>query len=463
MQASLKRRSLMWPPGRSARLLFSAIALAMLALVAPNAKASPPESMPVWRAQLLIRTADVSDAGTDDGVKVQLNSRNVTWLDYERDDFKRNDVFTYDLAPVDIKNPGAAPTLSRLSDLTKLEISKTGTDGLCIREIDLRINGRSIYREVFSAPGLWLDNDNGHSRVYAVSSSRLRQNSHWLTYPAPVSPQDLPLLITHGEMESRIESLAGTFIHDNSLYWGHLHGRAVEVTKKDDHTLHVDLDLAAGVTGPNPEIDVDMDVGISCSSGSISLAFQNVHAEADYLGLFSKGKDLQSFTVALSTGQPLCPLIAVGANGDINLGIPVPPAPRRRVTVTFLNVKVTDNLFPSAPANLAFGFGMNSQFRRYPAAGTQTFALGQSISLPASLNTTEVMASGTLWVTAGTNLHAVIHENPKTGEPMPAGVRRIEVRRSYASSANFGRGIHTERSTVDGGFFEVTYRIDVQD
>jgi hypothetical protein len=56
----------------------------------------------VSRLQVRLRTADVSDADTDDSVHVSVNDYNMnhgTWLDYGRNDFERGDEFTYELLP----------------------------------------------------------------------------------------------------------------------------------------------------------------------------------------------------------------------------------------------------------------------------------------------------------------------------------------------------------------------------
>ncbi len=455
------------------------LALALLSLLAPAAFAGPPENTPVWRAQLRVRVADVSDAGTDDGVKVELNSRNVTWLDYARDDFKRNDEFTYDLALADVKNPGSPPSVSRLSDITRLTIEKTGDDGLCLKEIDLRIDGRSIYREVFEGAGLWLDSDQGRSRRYSVASAQLRQNSHWQIYPPLSFPRDLPRVFSRNELESRIESLIGTFIHGNRLYWGHLHGRGVEVTKRDDQTLHVDLDLAVEVPGFNPEVDIDFDLVIACGGGKISAVTRNMKVDVDsswYAEVLSlSGYDaldhilrgiirssLEPVSFVQDTGQPLCPLITVGANGDVSLLVPAQPVVRKVVKVTFLSVKVADGISPLGSENLVFDFNVNGQVRRNPAVGTQAFQLGQPVMLPAALSFSQEMTSGNLRLYARTALTPVVRDLSRSRQMSPSPIRWIEVRREYDGANNFGRGTHTERSTDASGYFEITYRIEVQ-
>ena len=43
------------------------------------------------------------------------------------------------------------------------------------------------------------------------------------------------------------------------LYWGHVSGRRVEITREDQDSINIDLDLAFDVkNAPDPEIDVDV-------------------------------------------------------------------------------------------------------------------------------------------------------------------------------------------------------------
>lgn len=236
-----------------------------------SAWAAAPETMRVWRAQIQFQTANVTDAGSDDSVRVQLNGTNSTWLDYGRDDFERNTNYTYDL-----KLNG----ISRLSDLHYIFISKTGDDGWAIKSFSLLINGRAIYTKTFpGSAGKWLDNDGGNLRTHFVPSFDLRHDDAWLSYVAPFPPLTIP----RAEMESRVEGIIGDYIHGNRLEWGQLFGsRYVEATRKNNNTLHFDLDLEADIPVlPNPEVDVDFDLEITCSGGTIAMKVKNVVADVN--------------------------------------------------------------------------------------------------------------------------------------------------------------------------------------
>jgi len=103
----------------------------------------------------------------------------------------------------------------------------------------------------------------------------LRSSPEWRTYVQPPPP----LLTPREELESRIESIIGHINSErsNKLKWGHVSGRAVEVTRSDNTTVHVDLDLDISVPDPipDPEVDVDFDLHFACDSGVISIQMRN--------------------------------------------------------------------------------------------------------------------------------------------------------------------------------------------
>lgn len=257
------------------------LALTLAALVATfgsqnHVLAAPPETTPIWRAQFRLVVADVSDAGTDDDVQIQLNTNNSTWLDYARNDYERNSTFTYDLMLTNAR---------RLGDITMLRIYKNKTDAICVRSMTLIINGRTIYSKDFGNTQTtckWLDNDDGHPNAYIVSGTTLRGHPAWQGFIQPA----VPTTLTRGELESRIEGAVGDRIQSNALMWGdasyNLFGRGVEVTKKSSKSVHVDLDLAYDLPGPyNPEVDVDFDLAFSCSSGKVTATAKNYDAHLD--------------------------------------------------------------------------------------------------------------------------------------------------------------------------------------
>ena len=242
------------------------------------------EDEPVVRAQILLMTADVSNAGTDDPVKVMLNNGNETWLDYGRDDFERGDTFTYDL------------NLDRLNDVKDVDfinISKTGSDGWCISYLALLINGRVVFDRAFS-PGRWLDDSGGYSPTFTISGSEIESHPNWQNRQS-FSPT-IPYIIPRSELESRIESIVGHFLHSQpDLYWEEGKSKWVEVYPDDSDTIEVDLDLQAVDHTPfaDPWVDVNFFIDVSCSEGEYKLELDSTRTKVN-------SKD-RSFLVAAIT------------------------------------------------------------------------------------------------------------------------------------------------------------------
>ena len=153
--------------------------LALMSLPAvgidPVGGSSSLESTPIQSAQIKVRTADHDDAGQYDGVLVRLNGANETWLDSGADDFERGKTCTFDLLQV---NANGAVVLTKLSDIQFLEISKTGSDGWCFSELELIVNGRTIYKANYPR-GQWLDNSGGARLMHKITGATLRSGSLW--------------------------------------------------------------------------------------------------------------------------------------------------------------------------------------------------------------------------------------------------------------------------------------------
>ena len=139
------------------------------------------ENTRIYRAQIKIRTADRDDAGQNDGAKVRLNAANETLLAPGQQEFTRGKTYTYDLLQID---SCGAPVLTKLSDIQMLEISKTGRDGWCFSDLELIINGRTIYRATYPQ-GQWLDNSGGARLVHTISGATMRKGALWAEYTPP--------------------------------------------------------------------------------------------------------------------------------------------------------------------------------------------------------------------------------------------------------------------------------------
>jgi hypothetical protein len=295
--------------------------------------------------QLEVAVADKSDAGTSDTVLVRLNEEEFV-LDYadtfhfdglqkvyDHKDFDRNTRFTYDVLAKDVKT---------FADVKRLALRKKGNDGLALEQVRLIVNGVPVYARNFGSDGHWIDGNDGHPSTWEVDSQTLRSSPGWLGFEQPFPP----LRFSREEIESRLEAQLGHEISfqgsASSLYWGHLHGRAVEVKRKNATTIGVDLDLAKVQKWlPNPEVDVDFDLGFTCENGRIQVALKNFDVDAyepwfvhvltlGYGSAFLAGVNtgLAALATALAqtweidTQQPWCPEVTVDSDGSVNLSLP---------------------------------------------------------------------------------------------------------------------------------------------
>jgi hypothetical protein len=278
--------------------------------------------MPIWRLQVRFVTANVGDAGTDDGVKVELNGANRTWLDSGRDDHERGTVETFDLRSEGIQT---------LSDLDYLRIEKEGSDGWAIRGMQLLVNGVVIYDEQFPAGPLWLDNEGGHARFYVIDDSFMRTTSAWTNYAVPVRSNVVPAK----DMERRLEALTGDFLHDAGEvnFIGGDHG--AELFAYATNTWRVDLDLEDEKQFPFPdlEFDVDFDLTVSCAAGRPNFTTANVNVDASWPEWDHGAGDFVSDAMGPLLSEmmknyrfiPACPSIVLAPNADLHFNPAFPP------------------------------------------------------------------------------------------------------------------------------------------
>lgn len=102
-----------------------------------------------------LRTGTIEDAGTDDNVYLRLSSSLRLEFPYHPDpvdDFESGSDHTYSFT---------IPPGSRVRDITRLAVEKSGTDGWQLGSITVTMNGRTIYSN--SAVNAWLDNGSGLS------------------------------------------------------------------------------------------------------------------------------------------------------------------------------------------------------------------------------------------------------------------------------------------------------------
>jgi hypothetical protein len=273
----------------------------------------------VWRVELELRTADIDDADTDDSVSVSLNEAgtNHTWLDYARDDFERGTNYRYDVA---------LEKLEYRSDINRIHIRKTGTDGWCVAGFGLFVNGVLAYDHSFaSLPSgcHWIDGNDGHLPTFTVNHSTIRAQLAWQQFDQPqrfvLNLSQLPLVIAEvrvprDETESRVESIIGDVIHGTELEWGQLYGdRYVEASYQGyGERVHVDLDLDKGSWWFDPEVDIDFDLRYqaSCSEDQTEVIVNVTTANLDV------NVDYDWFAEALSFVLP-CGLVVSPITGEV--------------------------------------------------------------------------------------------------------------------------------------------------
>ena len=252
----------------------------------------------ISRVQLRVRTANVADADTDDDVNVSLkdNDNGGTWLDYGRDDFERGDEFTYELLLDDLSDG-----IHDLSEINHIYLLKPGSDGWCIESLALLVNGAEIYTQQFgstSSTCLWLDNEGDSENYFVVGRTMLREHPLWQNFQQPLPSPFLP----REDLEHLIEGRVGDTLHDDIYvdlfplymgnvdpYWGYRYGdRYVEVSKKDDRAVHVDLDFGVDIPAGTVDVDLDFDLRLTgiCRIGdtpaTVKVTIENVTSTADF-------------------------------------------------------------------------------------------------------------------------------------------------------------------------------------
>jgi hypothetical protein len=305
----------------------------MFVLYSSNVVAAPPNTLKIWRAQLYIYIADKDDAGTNDRVSVQLNAANNTLLNGDHSDFDRAQGRAWDLR---------LDGINQISDLDYLRISKTGSDGICIRYMSLKINNRVIYVEDFPN-GLWLDDSGGFSNLYLLDDYFMRQRSEWIYFEQLAVPTVIPV----DETRLRLESLVGDFVPTASLDWGPIYNYyGVDIWVVTTNMWHVDLDLhGCKITNYlSDEADVDFDLTISCANAKPNFIVSNVVISASNV-CESARTQLRNFITntlrlrlndmmknyvyrdPLYPGYPaVCPRVTLSPEGDLHF---IPQGPIR--------------------------------------------------------------------------------------------------------------------------------------
>ena len=161
----------------------------------------------VFRAQLRIRVANVSNGGTDGRVAVALQAGpfniptgSYTGLKTAIDDLEAGSDVTYDLIQDGI---------TTLRDITRIGVYTGSTDAFCVSQIQLIVNTAVAFERTWgnsAATCEWVD---GYNAIY-VSHDELRASPQFVNFQSPImSP-----LVETDELESRLEAVIGTLIFE---------------------------------------------------------------------------------------------------------------------------------------------------------------------------------------------------------------------------------------------------------
>ena len=172
----------------------------------------------IWRVQLRIKIADISNADLDAPIVVRFSDNGETlpvsyYLDYSIDDFERNSNYNYDIG---------FDGLKKLSDIVGFSITNTSTEHCYIESIDLTVDERSIFSRTFgttTASAL----DLVRFPPYEVSYEELRSSPGWIALidnkntPLPqiefVTDTTVRVVINKNDIRSMLESLVGNLLH----------------------------------------------------------------------------------------------------------------------------------------------------------------------------------------------------------------------------------------------------------
>ena len=241
----------------------------------PSHDVSSIEDVPLWRIELLTKTANRDHANTDDRIRLRMKLRSggTVDLDLQGDDRERGRIDSYSIDPWGVQ---------RVRDIERIELYTDGSDGWCVEWIALRINGdiSPIYEKTYSNCR-WIDTDSSSSVV--IPSITLRAHSKWNLAQHPKALQP-PTQIPRHTLERMIEGAVGDALGElRYIGWGSKFGRShVEVSRGAAQTTEVDLDLDDdnGVFRAI-EVDADFSINWSCRDGHIDFELSDLRTEIE--------------------------------------------------------------------------------------------------------------------------------------------------------------------------------------
>ncbi|MEZ4884075.1 MAG: PLAT/LH2 domain-containing protein [Chitinophagales bacterium] len=234
------------------------------------------EEIPIYSLQIRTKTGTVKDAETDARIYARLNGKDgIYYYDNGGNDREKGKTDTY---------YNLSPNIKTIKDIQYLEIATEDTDGWCLQQIELIVNGEVMFDKSYGTC-TWIDKNDGHPDKIVIQGSELRNSSYWKN--ANKSSLAKPVtMISRKTIEQMIEAAVGHNNTNTKLEWGDLSGnRYVEAKYKTDNTLSIDLDLdynidIGSVDLNNPEVDVDFDLVCNCENGQIVMEVKDLKSEA---------------------------------------------------------------------------------------------------------------------------------------------------------------------------------------
>ena len=226
----------------------------------------------VFRAQLRIRVANVSNGGTDGRVAVALQAGpfniptgSYTGLKTAIDDLEAGSDVTYDLIQDGI---------TTLRDITRIGVYTGSTDAFCVSQIQLIVNTAVAFERTWgnsAATCEWVD---GYNALY-VSHDELRASPQFVNFQSPImSP-----MVETDELESRLEAVIGTLIFERlDVDW---RNPGVVVARLTDNTIRAKVYLEnTDFGGPDIDLQLDVQVAFTQNGTAWDLSFEPVNFQA---------------------------------------------------------------------------------------------------------------------------------------------------------------------------------------
>jgi hypothetical protein len=188
------------------------------------------EEFPIWLLSLTIKVADVKYADTDERIYAKIRANGEKhYLNSEWDDFERGDTRTYYLPIKDGR---------KIKDISALIIGSEGKNAVAIKSVMMEVNREMIFYNKWRSQPKWIEKESEDIRIY-FNRSKLRSNSAW----SKKSMRLIPKKLHRDEIEHVIRgAVANIITPDNDIRWDRKGRSAVEVWRKSDSILHVDLD-----------------------------------------------------------------------------------------------------------------------------------------------------------------------------------------------------------------------------